>query len=300
VSRALHKLRYFCADAWDEFRHSRAANLMAIATLASALFVAGIVMLVIYNLDRRAQGLREELRVEVFLLDDHGEEEREVLRDELAALPGVRRVEWVSKEQALERYRRWATVEAGLVGVLEQNPLPASFEVFLSPGGGTDAAAALAARFGQHRAVEQIRYDQDLIRRLEGIVELARSGGALLAAVVLLAVVFVMASVLRLAVWARRDEIEIMQLVGASPGFIRGPFLVAGLAQGLIATLVALAVVELGRRTGLALARESAAGLMELIAGEPLSSPAAGLLVTLGLAVSLTGSWFAVRRADAH
>jgi cell division transport system permease protein len=296
MSRLLHKLRYFCTDAWDEFRHSRAVNLMAVATLASALFIAGIVMLVVYNIDRRAQGLREELRVEVFLLDAGSEAQREMLQQELAGMPGVRRVEWVSKEQALERYRRWASAEAALVEVLDHNPLPASFEVYLSPGSGTASAAAIAARFAEHPAVERVRYDQDLIQRLEGIVDLVRSGGGLVAAIVLLAVAFVMASVLRLAVLARRDEIEIMRLVGATPGFIRGPFLVAGLVQGVVAALVALATLELARRAGVGLARDGAAGLLALIAGYPLSASATGLLAAIGVSVSLTGSWFAVRR----
>ena len=126
---------------------------------------------------------------------------------------------------------------------LEANPLPASFEVFLRAGPGAAECGDGRGRRGSERGpgVEEVRFDRAWLRRLEALLDLARSGAPALALVVFAAVVFVMASVLRLAVYARRDEIEIMLLVGATPAFVRGPFLVAGVAQGLVASLLALA-----------------------------------------------------------
>lgn len=297
MKRFLHKLRYFCADAWDEWRHSPAVNVTALGTLTAALFVAGLVMLVLSNLDRRVQGLREELDVHVYLTDGHTADERAQLVGELEALPRVARVEFVDKAEALRRYRSWAAELAALSEELAENPLPASLEVFLSPGAGAaEAAAEIAARLGGRPGVEDVRFDQDWLRRLAGLVDLARVGGTALAVLVFLAVIFVMASVLRLAVYARRDEIEVMQLVGASPGFIRGPFLVAGAVQGLLAAVLAIAVVE-GARRALISAPSAASGvLVELLAARPLPWTLGGLLLLVGLVVSLAGSFFAVRQ----
>jgi len=222
MSRLLHKLRYFCSDAWDECRHSTAINLMALGTLVAALFVAGLVMLVLSNIDRRVQSLGEEIRVEVYLLDDFDSQALPALQAELENLPSVREINYVDKDEALRRYRRWADELAQLAGELESNPLPASIEVFLVPGmGAADAAGSIASRLRDRPGIEEVRYNEVWLNRLETTVDVARVGGSAVTALVLLAVVFVMSSVLRLAVYARRDEIEIMQLVGASPGFIR-------------------------------------------------------------------------------
>ncbi len=294
----LHRLRFFAGDAWDELRHSPGVNLLALATLAAALFLAGLVLVVLSNVEARVELLRGDLRVEVFLLDDASEEDRGRLRRRLAASEGVARVEYIDQEQALARYREWSRETAALVEELEVNPLPASFEVLLEPAPDAEArGAAVVQALSGKPGVEEVRFDREWLRRLESLLNLARIGGTGLATLVFAAVVFVMASVLRLAVYARRDEIEIMLLVGATPAFVRGPFLVAGLGQGLISSGVGLLLVEGARRVALAYAGSSSLALMELVAADPLPGSAAGLLVGLGLAVSCTGAYFAVRRS---
>jgi cell division transport system permease protein len=298
MGRFLYKLRYFCADAWDEWRHSKAVNLMALGTLAAALFVAGLVMLVLSNVDQRVRSLSEEIRVEVFLLDEFEDSALAPLQAELESLPSVRAVQYIDKDEALRRYRLWAAEMAELATEFEENPLPASLEVFLVPGvGASQAAARIAERLSDRPGIEEVRYNEDWLGRLESTVDLARVGGTAVTALILVAVVFVMSSVLRLAVHARQDEIEIMQLVGASQGFIRGPFLVTGIAQGLAASLLALAIVEGLRR--LSLSSPIAAGspvLTDLLAAQPLSPNLSGLLLAVGILVSLAGSYFAVRQ----
>ena len=114
---------------------------------------------------------------------------------------------------------------------------------------------------------------------------------------VFLAVVFVMGSVLRLAVLARSAEIEIMQLVGATPGFIRGPYLVAGAAQGIVAALLSLLLVETVRSAVLASMASRGAVLTELVGAQPLGIASSGLLLLLGLLVGVAGSYVSVRPA---
>jgi cell division transport system permease protein len=291
-------MRYYCSDAWDEWRHNPGVNVLAVITLASSLFIAGLVVLIVSNVEHRVRELRGDVRVDVYLLDDHTIAEREALVDELDARGDVTRVAFVDKATALERYRAWAADLADLVGELETNPLPASLEVYLVPGEGAAAAAESIARDLYDRTgVEQVQYNQAWLSRLESILELARVGGAALAALVFLAIVFVMASVLRLAVFRRREEIEIMQLVGATQAFIRGPFLVAGVAQGLIAAGLALAAVEAVRRSALAWAGGRSMAVVDLVAAHPVSLTLSLAMLGVGLVVSLASAWVAVRRA---
>jgi cell division transport system permease protein len=291
-----HRMRYFCSDAWEEWRHSKAVNFLALTTLVSALFLAGLIMLILSNVEGHVQGLRNDVRVEIYLTDDHGEEDRQALADELQAMESVDHVDYVDKDTAMLRYRAWAADLAELINDLESNPLPASLEVILAPAEDSAGIAAGIAESLQGRAgVEEVRFNQEWLERLQALLESARIGGTAIAVLVFAAVLFVMAAVLRLAVLARRDEIEIMRLVGATPAFIRGPFLVAGTVQGLIATVLALLMVEGVRAATLAWAGSGTPVLAELVAANPLSLGVAGLLAALGLFVSLAGSWFAVR-----
>jgi len=131
---------------------------------------------------------------------------------------------------------------------------------------------------------------------LVSLVPIALGHAAAIAVVVFAAVVFVMAGVLRLAVLARRDEIEIMLLVGANPGFVRGPFLVAGLAQGVVAAGLALGAVELARRAALGWAGSPLVPL-ELFAGRGLPPGYVLLVLATGVVVSVAAAFFAVRRS---
>jgi cell division transport system permease protein len=296
--RLVHRLRFFVTDAWDEWRHSPGVNLLAVATLASSLFLAGLVMLVIGNLSGRVDELRREVRVEVYLRDGVTDAARLEIEDRLTTLDGVRKVEYVDKAEALRRYREWAGEMAELADELDTNPLPASFEVFLRPDGGVDdLIVELHGRLDDRPGVEEVRFNRDWLRKLEALLHLARVGGTLLAILVFAAVAFVMASVLRLAVYARRDEIDIMLLVGATPAFVRGPFLVAGFVQGLLSSGLALLLVEGVRRAAQSWAATDSLVLLDLVAERPVSAGTSGLLVLVGLTVSLLGSYFAVRRS---
>ncbi len=293
-----HRLRYFCADAWDEWRHSLAVNLLALVTLVSALFVAGLVMLIASNIEYRVQALRDDVRVEVYLRDDQGDDDRRMLLQRLRASENVERVNYVDKAEALRRYREWAADLAELANELDANPLPASLEVFLTPGAeAATAATAIAVSLKGQAGVEEVRFNREWLGRLESLAWISRVGGGGVVALVFVAVVFVMSSVLRLAVYARREEIEIMHLVGATPGFIRGPFLVAGAVQGSIASLLALLSVEGLRASVISYGNQGSVALLDLIAAEPLAPSLAGSLFLLGFLVSLVGSYSSVRQS---
>jgi cell division transport system permease protein len=295
-AQTLHRLRYFASDAWDEWRHSPGVNLLAVATLTSVLFLAGLAMVVYHNVQTWLEQERREIRVEVYLQDSLDDVQRLALRRELEAEAGVARVAYIDKEAALQRFEAFASDAAALIGDLGSNPLPASLEAYLEPGPGAEITAEqIRNNMDGRPGVDSVRFDRDLMSRLQALLDVARVGGAGLGLIVFTAVIFVMASVLRLAVYARRDEIEIMLLVGATPAFVRGPFLVAGLAQGAGASLLALGVVEGVRRWVLARS-EAAIAVLDLVAYRPLPLDMCVDLVGLGLLVSLTGSYFAVRR----
>lgn len=293
---AFHRLRFFVTDARDEWRHSPGVNLLALATLSATLSLAGLVLLVLANLERQLAIQRADVRVHVFLQDEIEPGSLEALTAELARMPGVESVGHVDRAEALRRYREWAGGLATLTDELAINPLPASVEVTLVPGPQVDAAGqAIVDAVRGHATVEDIRFDREWLAKLEALLGLARLGGSGLALVAFGAVIFVMASVLRLAVYARRDEIDIMLLVGATPSFVRGPFLVAGLGQGLLASGFALGIVESARLWTLGRGESESVALISLIVEYPLPLGQSALVLVAGLTVSLASAFFAVR-----
>ena len=295
-ARLVHRLRYFVTDAWDEWRHSPGVNLLAVVTLASTLFLAGLALMVLSNLEHQLQIQRDNIQVQVFLVDDVDARARAGVEREIGGMTGVAGVDYIDKTEAVRRYSDWAGQLVELLDELETNPLPASLEVTLQPGPEAEAhGEAVVATLEGRPAIEEVRFDRDWLRKLESLLGLARIGGSGLAMIIFAAVVIVMASVLRLAVYARRDEIGIMLLVGATPSFVRGPFLVAGLGQGLLASVLAVLLVEGARRGALAYAGAESIALVDLILERGLPLEWAGLMLLVGLAVSLVSAFFAVR-----
>ena len=295
--RARHHLRYFCADAWDAVRNAPGIHLLATATLAAVLFLAGLVMLSLENVRAGVAERLGDVRVRAFLERDLDETGRGRLERELAALDVVDQVDYVDPDEALRRFADWDGESAGLAQAQTSNPLPASFELVLRSGrDARDQARSVAERVRVMEGVEEVRFDQAWLETLERLLSLARVAGSGIGLLVLAAVVFIMASVLRLAVYAREREIGIMLLIGASPGFIRGPFLVAGLGQGLIAGGIGLFGVELTRRLALLYLGDVAPVASAWLLDSALPWQPSVALVGVGLIVSLLGGYFAVRR----
>ena len=298
MSSVLAHLRYFVSDAADEWRHSPGPNLLATATLAAMLFVAGMNLLVLANLKAHVGRWKRDLRVSVYLVDDAPAADVDALAGRIAAVRGVAHVDRIDKDEALRRFRTSFKDLADLPGELSANPLPASLEVVLDSGaeaGGTAQAVRDAA--AGSAAVEEVRYDQAFLDRIEALLNVAGWGAAGLGLFVLTAVAFVVSGVLRLTVYARRDEIDIMRLVGAGPMLVRGPFLVAGMGQGFVGGLLAVFFVEAVRRAARAYVGAHPGELLDLAAGRPLPLAGSAFVVAVGALLGLASAWFAVRQA---
>ncbi len=199
----------------------------------------------------------------------------------------------VSKEEALRRFRQNFPTLADAAGDLPANPLPASFEIRLRPEASPSDIESLARSAAGLPGVADVRYDRQWIERLMRAAGAVRTGGFTLAALLVFAAALTVASVVRFALVARREEIHIMQLVGAPIAYIRGPFVVEGLIQGGIGAIVALVVLWIT----FFVVRSRAEALVEA-AIDPgslvfLSLPAAAGLLLAGMAVGSLGGFIA-------
>jgi cell division transport system permease protein len=237
-------LRYATEEAALSLWRGRQAGMLSTLTIALALFVLGGFLLVTANLDRLGTEWSRAAELSVYLKDDVTAEQRRAIEGALAPGDVVASHEFVSKSDALVRFKQTFADLAPALDSVESNPLPASFEVRLQPGPGTGSAVdILAARLQQLPGVSDVRYDRQWLDRLLSAIRVIRGVGWLLGSVLTIAAALTVANVVRLALYARRDELDIMQLVGAPQAYIRGPFVMEGLLQGGAGAMLALAVL---------------------------------------------------------
>jgi cell division transport system permease protein len=231
--------------AFDEATRSlwrgRQSGVLSTATIALALFVLGAFLVVTANLDRLGAEWSAAAEMSVYLADNATPADRAAVEAMLTPDAVVAAREFVSKDAALRKFKQTFGELAGAADSLATNPIPASYEVRLRTPTSGAALETLVTRLKEIPGVADVRYDRQWLDRLQSAIAIVRSVGFGLGLLLTVAAALTVANVVRLALFARRDEIEIMHLVGAPRAFIRGPFVVEGVLQGGIGAIIALA-----------------------------------------------------------
>ena len=235
---------YSFEEALASLRRSGRSALVSIGTIAIAFITLGGFLLASVNVQDLLDRWLEAAEISVYLTDTASEADRTAVEAFLKGRAEVVGVEYVSKERALERFRTDFPELADVTGSLSQNPFPSAFEVRLRGDDAGGASAETVAReVAAKSGVADVQFDRAWLSRLIGVVTSARVGAAVVAGILMLGAAFTVGAVVRLSLYARRDELEIMALVGAPFSYIRGPFVVEGLLLGGLGAAVALAVV---------------------------------------------------------
>lgn len=228
---------------------SRGSSAFAVLAIALALIVLGALLVVTWNGERLLSRWTSAAEFSVYLDDSATSEQRgavETLIDESRVSAGR---EYVSKADALARFRKEFAELSALAEAFDDNPFPASIEVRVGPGAEREGRVdALVREVVRLPGVADVRYDRDWLLRVGRGLETFRTAGLALAVIMALAAAVTVATVVRLGLHARRDEIEVMELVGAPLAFIRGPFVAEGVLQGGLGALLALACLWIGVR----------------------------------------------------
>jgi cell division transport system permease protein len=272
---------------------------VATLTIATCLLLAGAFALLLVNMERVLARFGEEVRVSAYLADDLAPEAQQGLAERARRIAGVESVTWVSKEAALERFRASPFGRASLLDGLDENPLPSSLEIVLAPERrNREGLDALVRALRGLPGIDELGYGHEWVEGYARAVALVRGIALVLGAVLALATLLIVSNTIRLSVYARRDEIEILALVGAGRAFVATPFLLEGLLEGALGGALALGGLALGFH---ALAGRYGAGL-ELLLGnaQPLFFGAgeAALLVAVGALLGGLGSAVAVSRVQ--
>lgn len=238
----MRALQYFFTEAFESLWRGQRAALLSMLTIAAGLFVLGFFLMVNANLQRIIGTWTDAAELAVYLRDDAQPQQIATINELLTRSGLASSVTLVSKDEARKEFARDFPDLAPATASLDRNPFPASFAVRLNAAAQSAPGAVdnLTATLGSAAGVADVRYDRTWITRLNTTIRVIRGVG--LAIVLLLAVAsaLTVANVVRLTAMARRNEIEIMQLVGAPFAYIRGPFIAEGLIQGGIGALAAI------------------------------------------------------------
>jgi cell division transport system permease protein len=294
----MRALDYAFRQGWTSLWRSRGSSALAVVAISLAMIVLGALLIVTWNVDRVMARWTAAAEFSVYLSDDATSEQRgeiEALIDESGIAAGR---DFVSKAAALQRFRAEFAELAELADGFGDNPFPASVEVRVRSDADVDARAdGLIQRLAAMPGVADVRYDREWLARLGNGLRTVRAAGFALVALMVAAAAVTVAAVVRLGLYARREEIEIMELVGSPLAFIRGPFVAEGVLQGGIGALLGLVVLAIVYGT---VQMWWGADLRGLLDGGNLEflPPLLGISVVLGgMAIGGAGGFAASRHA---
>ena len=290
-------LLYFIREAAASLLRSWRIAIVAVLTMAVSLFLCGLFLVAFQNLSAALEEWRSGLRVTVYLRDEVPSEQVDALQQTLREPSWVLGSERVDADEAEQRFREAFPSLAELTEGWDDAPLPASLEASLEPDQiDSDAFEDWLERLESEPAALMVDADQEWLGQLATLLRLFSGASLTLGVVFLAAAALTAASLLRLVAHLHRDEIAIMRLVGATEFFIRGPFYVEGLIQGLVAAVLAwLSLVSL---IGLAQRQAGTALWSALVFGEYLSLRGSLLLLAAGVLTGSLGAVLSLRRDD--
>ncbi len=278
---------YALREALAAFRRVPGLTGLSAAMIGLSLFIVGLFGIVAFNIKRTMERVESRVEIVAFLRDDASPNAVELAQRDIASFPEVLSAYYISRDEALELARRDLVEFRAVFDELDTNPLPASIEVHLKPGMRDPATVkAVARRIGSYPFVEEVRYGSEWLDKVYLLRRVAGAATLLLGGAFAIVATLIIGAAIRLAVFARRDEISIMRLVGATESFIGGPFLLEGLITGLLGGVLALVATY---------------GLFRVLSGAvlqlewmPRSWLAGGILV--GAVFGVLASALAVRR----
>jgi cell division transport system permease protein len=236
------KISFFLQEAFGSLKRNYFMTIAALVTVFLSIVVLGGVLVFVFTTDALLKEVEQKVEISVFLKTkpDPTQDEITAMQSEITGWPEVKNCTFVSKEDALQRIKDWFKDKPEVLEGLSGNPLPASFEISLVDPQTVDT---VAARFDGNPIVDEVKFGEEYADKLFAFTDKARN--FMLGFIVLLGVVAILliSNTIRLSIFARKREVEIMKLVGATNWFIRWPFVIEGVTVGFLGALVAAVVV---------------------------------------------------------
>ncbi|WP_418469503.1 permease-like cell division protein FtsX [Dialister hominis] len=286
-------LSYFWGETFRSLLRNRFMALASILTVTLSMFILGVFLAAVLNINHIASYLENQVEMTIYLKDGLTTNQVMDVGKQLKTLPGLKEISFTNKDQAMAEFRERMKDQQGLLDAINGNPLPASYKTsFTTPDQLKEAAQTVA----KYNSVESVQYGQDIIEQLYKVAQVIRISGVVLIAFLAGAELFIISNTIRLTVFARRREIQIMKYVGATNGFIRWPFLFEGMIIGLIGSGIASFILWEGYK--LAINEMTGAGLVfiPIIPLWPFMMYTTLIILAIGIIIGILGSAISLRK----
>ena len=286
-------IEYYIREVFISLRRNNWMSVASIGTVAVSLFIFGMFLMMVMNMNKLAENMESQVQINVYLLDKVDREQARDIEKDLKEIEGVESVGFVTKDEAMERFKDRLGDQKTLLDALDEtNPLPDSFEVTVT---NPDLVKTAAEKMEKLDGVECAKYGQDVMEHLFEITRLLRIFGFTLMLVLAFATLFIISNTIRLTVFARRKEIAIMKYVGATDWFIRWPFVMEGMVLGLFGSIIA-AIVLRTAYTAMAEKVYDTLAFFPLIPEQPFLTYITIVVVISGMVVGAIGSAVSIKK----
>jgi cell division transport system permease protein len=237
-------MRYFIKEAFSSMGKNNWMSIASIGAVTASLIILGVFLIVNLNFNFIAKDVETQVEITAYLDEDLNGEGISKIGRELIQIKGVKEVIFVSREQALKEFREQLGARGDLLDALEKdNPLPNSYRIRAYD---PHMVAEIADSVGLLKGVDEVRYGKEIVEKLFKITEIIRIIGFAVMVVFSLISVFIISNTVKLTVYARRREIQIMKQIGATDWFIRWPFLIEGVVLGFFGSLISIVLLNIG------------------------------------------------------
>ena len=241
------RLLYFLREALQGIKSNSFTHIIAMGSITFSLLTFGIFIITVINLNQIFNEWGSRIQVIAYLDKDIGSDEIKHITEMIAALPQTEQATYITKEKALTVLKKSLRDQDGILENLEENPLPASVEIQLKEEHkNPQSLNAFVDEVTRIEKVSDVEYGRDWLEKFSAFISMVRLVGISIGGLLLLATILIISNTIKLTIYSRREEIEIMKLVGATDFFIQAPFFLEGLLQGFLASLLALGTLYLG------------------------------------------------------
>lgn len=286
-------LSYFWGETFRSLFRNRFMAIASVLTVTLSMFILGVFLSAVLNINHMASYLENQVEMTVYLKDGLTTDQVMGIGKYLKAQPGMKEIKFTNKDQAMKDFRERMGDQQGLLDAINGNPLPASYQMSFQTPEQLKTAAEVVDKY---QGVETVQYGKDIIEQLYKVAQVIRLSGIVLIIFLAGAELFIISNTIRLTVFARRREIQIMKYVGASNGFIRWPFLFEGMVIGFLGSGFASLILWEGYKT--VVSEMATAGLVfiPMIPLWPFMGYTTLIILAAGIVIGVMGSAISLRK----